>query len=186
MELSKAALEGILKKPYERVLIPEEEGGFSAYIPEFEGCIAQGETADEALNTLHDTAIEWIESEVEAGKEIPEAWNLQQFSGKILLRLPKSLHQELAKLANKEGVSLNQYLVFQLSAAAGEKALLAALDKRLGQTRILENIPYEGSQGTTAVSGRPVTSFSAVVHTAFKNVVSGITGPSAVTVGSNP
>jgi len=121
----------ILSRPYERVLIPEEEGGFSAYIAEFEGCMAQGETADEALNRLYETAIVWIEAELEEGKEIPEPWNLQQFSGKFLLRLPKSLHQQVAKLADKEGVSLNQYLVSKIAATTREDSLLAALEQRI-------------------------------------------------------
>ena len=39
----------------------------------------------------------------------------QEFSGKILLRLPKSLHKELAKAAKKEDVSLNQYALYKLA-----------------------------------------------------------------------
>jgi antitoxin HicB len=129
----------ILKLPYERVLIPEEEGGFSAYISEFEGCVAQGETADEALTALQNTAVVWLEAELEAGKEIPEPWNLQEFSGKLLLRLPKSLHQQLARMADKERVSLNQYLVSRLSATNREDVLFAAWEKRLEQVQPPKN-----------------------------------------------
>lgn len=121
----------ILKRPYERVLIPEEDGGFSAYIAEFEGCFAQGETADEALAALNNTAIAWIEAELEAGHSIPEPWNAQEFSGRLLLRLPKSLHQQLGRLANKEGVSLNQYLVSRLSSTMRDDVLMAALEERV-------------------------------------------------------
>ncbi|MCZ6781203.1 MAG: toxin-antitoxin system HicB family antitoxin [Nitrospirae bacterium] len=117
----------ILRLPYERVLLPEEEGGYSAYITEFEGCIAEGETADEALHNLNQVAIVWISTEQEAGREIPEAWNLQEFSGKLLLRLPKSLHRELARQAGREGISLNQYVVQKLSAGVREDQILAML-----------------------------------------------------------
>ena len=56
-------------------------------------------------------------SSIEDGNEI----ELSQFkkdieySGKISLRLPKSLHRELTYSAKNEGVSLNQYLLYKLS-----------------------------------------------------------------------
>lgn len=36
-------------------------------------------------------------------------------SGRVSLRLPKSLHRELIAEASSEGVSLNQFLVYKLS-----------------------------------------------------------------------
>ncbi|KKM61029.1 hypothetical protein LCGC14_1535950, partial [marine sediment metagenome] len=38
----------ILRKPYARVLIPDESGGYFAKILEFPGCYAEGETPNEA------------------------------------------------------------------------------------------------------------------------------------------
>ena len=75
-----------------------------------------GETADEALSALHDTAVAWLEAAINDGNDIPEPWNLQEFSGRLLLRLPKSLHQQLARLADRETTSLNQYAVQKLAA----------------------------------------------------------------------
>ena len=72
----------IMRRPYERVLIPEAEGGYSAYISEFEGCFAEGESADEALNNLESTALAWIEAEQDAGRTIPDARNQMEYSGK--------------------------------------------------------------------------------------------------------
>lgn len=114
----------IMKLPYERILLPEEEGGYSAYIAEFEGCAADGETADEALKNLNEAALAWISAEQMAGRNIPEAWSLQEFSGKILLRLPKTVHQQLARQADKEGVSLNHYLVQKLSGDVRQDQLI--------------------------------------------------------------
>lgn len=37
------------------------------------------------------------------------------YSGKILVRLPRSLHKRLALAAEIEGVSLNQYILYKLS-----------------------------------------------------------------------
>lgn len=120
----------MMQRPYERVLIPEAEGGYSAYISEFEGCIAEGETPEEALRNLEATAIGWIEAEREAGRDIPGAWNDQEFSGKLLLRLPKSLHRQLARQAEKEGISLNQYVVYRL-AQQKEDAAVARMAPKL-------------------------------------------------------
>ena len=106
----------IMKLPYERVLIPEEAGGFSAYVAEFDGCGAGGATAEEAMRNLEQAAIEWVAAEQESAREIPQPWNLQEFSGRILVRLPRGLHQELARHADREGVSLNSYIVQTLSA----------------------------------------------------------------------
>lgn len=46
--------------------------------------------------------LETLEAEVEG------------YSGKILLRIPKSLHRRLAEAAKVEGVSLNQYALYRL------------------------------------------------------------------------
>ena len=41
--------------------------------------------------------------------------SLEGYGGKILLRVPKSLHKRLAAEAQLEGVSLNQYALYKLS-----------------------------------------------------------------------
>ena len=40
---------------------------------------------------------------------------LEGYSGKIVLRIPKSLHKTLKERAAAEGVSLNQYMLYKLS-----------------------------------------------------------------------
>ena len=57
----------------------------------------------------------WIESKLENGFTIPMPQDENNYSGKFLLRLPKSLHKELALNAEHEGVSLNQYVLYRLS-----------------------------------------------------------------------
>lgn len=41
--------------------------------------------------------------------------SLEGYSGKILLRIPRSLHKTLKQEADIEGVSLNQYMLFKLA-----------------------------------------------------------------------
>ena len=40
---------------------------------------------------------------------------IREYSGKILLRIPKELHRTLAEAAKKNGVSLNQYVLYKLA-----------------------------------------------------------------------
>jgi Uncharacterized protein encoded in hypervariable junctions of pilus gene clusters len=55
--------------------------------------------------------------EVEPDKDDKELLELagRDYNGKILLRLPKTLHRELASNAKSEGISLNQFLLYKLS-----------------------------------------------------------------------
>ena len=39
----------------------------------------------------------------------------QEYSGKISLRVPKSLHRDLTQGAKSEGISLNQYILYKLA-----------------------------------------------------------------------
>lgn len=40
---------------------------------------------------------------------------LEEYSGKLVLRIPKSLHKALKEAAAIEGVSLNQYMLYKLA-----------------------------------------------------------------------
>jgi hypothetical protein len=48
-----------------------------------------------------------------------EVWDVP--SGKVLLRMPRRLHAQLAQSAKQEDVSLNQYIVYLLSSAVGSR-----------------------------------------------------------------
>lgn len=41
--------------------------------------------------------------------------SLEDYSGKLVLRIPKSLHKSLKEAAEVEGVSLNQYMLYKLA-----------------------------------------------------------------------
>ena len=41
--------------------------------------------------------------------------DLEEYSGKLVIRLPRSLHKELKEAAAAEGVSLNQYMLYKLA-----------------------------------------------------------------------
>jgi len=127
--------EDYLQEPYSRILIPEEDGGYSAEVLEFPGCYSSGDTAEEALANLEEAAKSWIEASLEQGHDIPAATGHNAYSGKIALRLPAGLHKEAVRLAARDGVSLNQFLVNAIAAKVGaanyHNALLRKLDNSL-------------------------------------------------------
>ena len=88
----------------------EDESGkyYYASIDELYGCWADGKTLEKAIASLKDAMKLWIEIGLEDGFEIPLPKTENEYSGKFVLRLPKSLHFKLAQKAEEEGISLNQ------------------------------------------------------------------------------
>lgn len=117
----------ILRKPYGRMVIPDSDGSFFAEIVEFSGCFAVGATAAEALELLEEVAADWIAASVEQGQDIPEPLGAAGYSGKLVLRMSKSLHQKAALFADRDGVSLNQFIVTCLAEHVGARAKPLAL-----------------------------------------------------------
>ncbi len=105
----------ILSKEYARRLVPDESGGYVASIHEFPGCIAEGNTADEAITNLDAAAASWVEVALSNGYEIRDPVSFHGYSGKIALRIPRGLHKQVAELAELEGTSINQLLVTGIS-----------------------------------------------------------------------
>lgn len=112
----------ILRQPYGRIVVPDSDGTYRAEIVEFPGCIATGDTAAEALANLEDTAWDWLEAAIERGQRIPEPVEAAGYSGKLVVRLPKSLHKKAAYQAARDGVSLNQFIVTSIAEQVGAKA----------------------------------------------------------------
>lgn len=107
-----------LKLPYHKIIYPitDESGSyFVATVLEFDGCKTTGDTEEEALVNINEAFEVWIETKLEAGYPIPKPLDTDNYSGKFVLRLPKSLHAKLAIQAEEEGVSLNQYALYKLS-----------------------------------------------------------------------
>jgi antitoxin HicB len=111
----------LLKLPYRKVIRGDAADGFLAEVPELPGCMTDGETAAEALQNLSEAMAAWFESALEHGDPIPEPWDpdARQFSGRLLVRMPRSLHRRLAERAEEEGVSLNQLAVAAIAEQLG-------------------------------------------------------------------
>jgi antitoxin HicB len=109
----------ILRKPYARQVVPQPDGVFKAEILEFPGCFAVGDTAVEALASLEDVAADWIMAAIAQGQEIPEPTENAGYSGRLGLRMSKTLHKKVAQFSMRDGVSINQFIVNCLAEHVG-------------------------------------------------------------------
>ena len=106
--------------PYEMSITRSPEGGYVGSIPDLPGCITQGETRLEVLEMLEDAKLCWLEAALDLGQTIYEPdWDL--YNGKLNVRIPKTLHKELAAKAKREGVKLNQLIIYLISKGIDEQ-----------------------------------------------------------------
>jgi len=96
------------KYPFEvRALSGEDGGGYLIFFSDFNKCISDGETVEEAVKNGLDALAETIAALEDMGLPVPEPGSGGAYSGKLPLRISKTLHARLAKQSNIEGVSMN-------------------------------------------------------------------------------
>jgi predicted RNase H-like HicB family nuclease/plasmid stability protein len=134
-------IEAYASRPYPITFYPAEEGGYVAEIEDLPGCLAQGESPAEAVDAIEQCKRAWIATAFEQGIEVPLPRTEVEYSGKFLVRMPKSLHRRLAARARQDEVSLNAEVVSLLSAAletreqqAHAKELVRAFQDCLART----------------------------------------------------
>lgn len=120
-------MKDLKKYPFEiRTLSEAEGGGFLISFPDFNECIADGETVDKAIENGYEALVAVIETLEEMNMPVPEPGSAVQTSGKFVLRLPKSLHAYLLTKAKSEKVSMNTLAVALLAEGLGRKRAKAA------------------------------------------------------------
>jgi predicted RNase H-like HicB family nuclease len=102
----------------------DEDNGFIATVPEMPGLSAFGKNQSKALSELKIAAQAYIKSLRKSEKPDPIIEKISSHSGQIRLRMPKSLHGNLADSAKKENISLNTYIVTLLSKRNMEQEIL--------------------------------------------------------------
>ena len=109
-------IEDYLALPYRMELVPDlDEGGYAVSYPDLPGCVSCGETLESAVRNGEDAKKAWLLAALEDGIDIPEPNQLEQYSGQFKLRIPKSLHRQLAEHSKREGISMNQYCLYLLA-----------------------------------------------------------------------
>jgi antitoxin HicB len=93
----------------------DEDACFVARVPALPGCMSHGETMAKAAANILDAAEGWVQSALEDGDRLPPPPT--GMSGKLLVRIPKGLHENIARRAELDGVSINQWVVAALAHA---------------------------------------------------------------------
>ena len=111
-------LSDYMKLSYTRMVQEKnDESGhyFYGYILELDGCQSTGNTLDELYENLNEAMEGYLEVKLENNLPIPIPKDTDDYSGKFVVRIPKTLHKRLSIEADKEGVSLNQLALYKLS-----------------------------------------------------------------------
>lgn len=102
-------------------------GGFMFTMPDIPGVMADGATEFEAIADGREAFVATISAMADMGQEIPApAFHSADFtpasaSGKILARLPRSMHLQLTARAKTEGVSLNALVLAFIAEGLGRR-----------------------------------------------------------------
>jgi predicted RNase H-like HicB family nuclease len=120
----------------------DDDRPWRATVEELPGLEVRGTTPPDAAARVPAAMAEWIANAQAEGREVPEPRDVRAYSGKLLLRMPQSLHAEVALAAERDQVSLNAYINALVAAAvqwrrpagglpAGEQPVFAVLDEDL-------------------------------------------------------
>jgi predicted RNase H-like HicB family nuclease len=136
-------------QPYTYSFQEESDGRYSAWVEEFPGCNAEGDTIQEALDSLKDAAASWMAAVKAQGMSVPEPFGAVKHSGRLVLRVPRSLHARASKWAAREGVSLNQFISGALSERVGEMSQASKVEQRVNVK--LSELARRGTQSGRAL-----------------------------------
>jgi len=115
---------------YSHVVSPMDAadgGGFLFTMPDIPGVMADGTTVLEAIADGREAFIATVSAMEDMGQEIPApVFNANDFtpasaSGKVLARLPRSMHMQLTARAKTEGVSLNALVLALIAEGLGRR-----------------------------------------------------------------
>jgi antitoxin HicB len=95
------------------LLWSEEDQCYVATLPAWQNARTHGTTLEEATRNAREVLEMLIDSATRHGEPIPPPE--RRYSGNLRLRMPVSLHGRLAREAEREGVSLNQWIVSKLA-----------------------------------------------------------------------
>lgn len=111
------------KYPIE-VFWSDEDECYIAIAPDLAGCSAAGDSEEEALQEIRTAMSLWLEAAKKMKRKLPDPSPPvnASYSGKFLMRVPKTLHANLTRSAKQQGVSLNQYVLYMLAEKSAKPA----------------------------------------------------------------
>jgi len=110
---------------YTIIIRKEEFDGEILYVgrvAEFPNISSFEDTFEEARNLVIDAiqTLKKIADKTSADFPIPYPTLSDDYSGRVTLRLPKSLHAKVARIAEQEDISINQFLITAVASHVGE------------------------------------------------------------------
>lgn len=154
---ARSAVDQYLSLPYHLLLVRDgEEKGkpWCATVEELAGCTSRGKTSDDALNGVRDAMTTWIETALQEGREVPEPKSATSHSGRLLLRMPRTLHADLTRASEREGVSLNQFITDVLASAIAWRAATGSSSA----TAPIGTTPLSQAPGAESLTTEPLSS----------------------------
>lgn len=117
-----------LSLPYTIEVLREEDEDtgdelWFARVRELPGCMTEADSFAELGDMIRDAMTVWIQYTLEDGDPIPEPRPLDDYSGRFVVRVPRSLHRELVEAAEREGVSLNSFANMALAQGVRDPSL---------------------------------------------------------------
>jgi predicted HicB family RNase H-like nuclease len=98
-----------------RVLWSEEDQEHVGLVAEFPSLSWLAPTQGEALNGITKLVAEVLADMAKTKETPPTPFSLQEYSGKLLVRVPPEQHRELAMEAAEQGVSMNRLISKKLA-----------------------------------------------------------------------
>ncbi len=127
-------IEHYMQLPYSILLHEVQDDGqkyWIAEVPELPGCRSHGSTVEDAVKSVEEAKKDWILDSLKRGEEIPTPIERDKYSGKMLVRMSRSLHRSLALIAEAEKLSLNQLIVTILAKEVGRLSVLNHVDAKV-------------------------------------------------------
>lgn len=107
-----------------------EGGGYVAHHPDLEGCLAQGESANEAIERLDEARCAWFQARLDDGLPIPRPAD-DEPSGRFSLRIPRVTHGDAVRRAARQGISLNLLISTALAEFLGAGSATERIEARM-------------------------------------------------------
>lgn len=146
-----------------QVFWSEEDQGYIAIATDLPGCSAYGVSREEAINELLGAIDAWAQAAEAAGNPIPQPSrpaDRPEYSGKMLVRMPKDLHAQLARSADTQGVSLNHYIVYVLARSQAEPPVRSYHGTGLSHTSFIPRMMKQKLLERTSSHARELAMFS--------------------------
>jgi len=110
--------------------VTRDEFGYFVRIPDLPGCESSGDSIEEALAAIEEAKESWIAVALETRGTVPTPRGDDEYSGKFVVRVGRSVHRDLVRIAAIEGMSLNAFVSAVLARETGRVAPAVAHEQK--------------------------------------------------------